>query len=224
MKIFTYIKDRSSRVKKKNFQKIGDLELWKHLLYEFSEYMVFVDTDSSNVIGECQLDDKLKNVVAYPRHYSLVEMEEDPNNKLSPSLLMVDNFLNTYVDDLEEKIVLTHVTSPFLRKETVESAIAYLDKGYEFVHSVYSIQDFAWYGSNFSPLNFNPKVVQRTQDIEKVYFSNGAFFMFTKKMFKKYKNRLGRKNYFYELGSIESIEIDTEEDLKLARTVYKGNK
>ena len=142
--------------------------------------------------------------------------------KLSPALLMVENFLDKYVKDPDEKIVITHVTSPFLKKESIETALKYFDLGYEFVHSVHSIQDFAWFGEKFEPLNFNPKVVQRTQDVEKVHFSNGAFFIFDKKNFKKYGNRLGDKNFYYGLNNIESIEIDTMEDLELAKIVYKG--
>ena len=67
-------------------------------------------------------------------------------------------------------------------------------------------------------------MIQRTQDVEEVHFSNGAFFIFNKRNFKKYKNRLGDKNFYYKLNNIEAIEIDTIEDLKLAKIVYKGVK
>lgn len=224
MKIFTYIKNDSSRIPRKNFQKIGNLELWKHLLYEISSYEVYIDTDSDEVIKECSIDPMLKNVVAYKRHPHMVAMENDPDNNLSPALLMVENFLDKYIEDPDEKIILTHVTSPFLKVETIEAALNYFELGYEFIHSIHSIQDFAWFGEKFEPLNFNPKVVQRTQDVEKVHFSNGAFFIFSKKSFKKYGNRFGDNNFYYELNNIESIEIDTTEDLELAKIVYKGMK
>jgi len=224
MKIFTYIKNDSSRVSKKNFQKIGRFPLWKHLLYELSDYSVYIDTDSDEIIEECLRDHRLKNVIVYKREQRMVDMENDPTNKLSPALLMVENFLDKHITNIDEKIVLTHVTSPFLKKETIESALEYLDRGYEFVHSVYSIQDFAWFGEEFEPLNFNPQVVQRTQNVEKVHFSNGAFFMFSKKSFNKYGNRFGDKNFYYELNKIEAIEIDTEKDLELAKIVYNGMK
>ena len=51
--------------------------------------------------------------------------------------------------------------------------------------------------------------------------SNGAFFIFKKKTFLKYNNRVGKKPYFYEITFPESIEIDTIEDLKLAQTICK---
>jgi CMP-N-acetylneuraminic acid synthetase len=65
-------------------------------------------------------------------------------------------------------------------------------------------------------------VVQRTQDLDPIIFSNGAFFIFTKKVFLQYQNRLGKNNYFYNLSILESIEIDTEEQLELCKIIMKG--
>lgn len=225
MKIFTYIKNDSSRIDKKNFKNIGNLELWKHLIYELGDFDVFIDTDSPRVISECNADILLKNVTAYEREQEFVDMENDPNNSLSPSLLMIDNFLDKYVEDDDEQIVLTHVTSPFLKKETVLDALTYLSEDggkYDSVHSVYSVQDFCWRGRDYKPINFVPSVVQRTQDLEKMHFSNGAFFIFTKKTFKKNNNRFGENVYYYRLNRVESIEVDNREDLELARIVYRG--
>jgi hypothetical protein len=49
--------------------------------------------------------------------------------------------------------------------------------------------------------------------------SNGAFFIFRKKTFIKYKNRIGKNPFYYELDFPESIEIDNKEDLYLARKI-----
>jgi CMP-N-acetylneuraminic acid synthetase len=222
MKVFTYIKNDSCRVHKKNFHKIGNLELWKHLVYELRDEAVYIDTDSDEIIQACNQDLELSHVYCYRREQRFIAMENDPENRISPALLMLENFLDKHVIDPFEKIVLIHVTSPFLKRETILDALKYLDKGYEFVHSVFSVQDFAWLGKEFKPLNFDPSVVQRTQDVEEVHFSNGAFFIFNKRNFKKYKNRLGDKNFYYKLNNIEAIEIDTIEDLKLAKIIYKG--
>ena len=51
--------------------------------------------------------------------------------------------------------------------------------------------------------------------------SNGAFFIFKKKTFIKYKNRIGQNPFYYELNLPESIEIDTKEDLYLARKICR---
>ena len=61
--------------------------------------------------------------------------------------------------------------------------------------------------------------MQKTQDLEPIIMGNGAFFIFTKKMFKKFKNRTGEKPYFYPLAFPECIEIDNKEDFELAKAV-----
>lgn len=225
MKVFTYIKNDSSRIRKKNFIDLGGLPLWKHLIYELSDLCeVFIDTDSEEIIHQCEIDENLKNVYAYRRDQSFIDMENDPQNKISPALLMVENFLNKFVKDDEEIIILTHVTSPFLKKETVVDAIKKLEQGYDSVHSVTYKQDFAWLGSFGNPINFNPAVVQRTQDLEKIYFSNGAFFIFSKKTFIENRHRFGKNNFLYEISDIEGIEIDNMKDYKMAKIIFQGAK
>ena len=71
------------------------------------------------------------------------------------------------------------------------------------------------------PINFDPKVITKTQNLNPIIQSNGAFFIFKKKTFMKYNNRIGKKPYYYEINFPESIEIDTNEDLKLARQICK---
>jgi CMP-N-acetylneuraminic acid synthetase len=225
VKIFTYIKNDSSRIPRKNFKILGGIPLWKHLTYNATDLSeVFIDTDSQEIIDECKIDEKLSGVTVYPRDQMLIDMENDPNNSLSPSLLMIENFLSRFVDNNDEVIVLTHVTSPFLKTETISRAAKLLDEGFDTVHSVTAKQDFAWLESFDNPINFNPNVVQRTQDLDKIYFSNGAFFIFTKETFMKNMNRFGKNNFLYEIDKVEGLEIDTMEDLNFAKLVYKGIK
>tara|TARA_R100000734_G_C3318006_1_gene111692 strand:+ start:2292 stop:2993 length:702 start_codon:yes stop_codon:yes gene_type:complete len=223
MKIFTYIKNNSSRLRKKNFQKLGNLELWKHLIYEISEIgcEIFIDTDSTHILEQCKKDNKLLNVNAYGRKKEFVDMENEHEENLSPSLLMIENFLTNHVVDENETIILTHVTSPFLKKETILKAVKnYEDGDYEYGHSVVKEHTFGFLSEFKNALNFNPKVVQKTQDLDPLLLSNGAFFIFNKKVFMRDKNRWGENMYFHFLNKIEAIEIDYPEDLEFARLVY----
>ena len=70
-------------------------------------------------------------------------MENDPSNMISPALLMLERFLDEHVEDMDETIVLTHVTSPFLKSETILKAVEILEKNdYEYVHAVSKKNDF----------------------------------------------------------------------------------
>ena len=219
MKYFFIIKEHSERVMSKNFVEIGYKPLWKHLIYELEGEEVYIDTDSSKILEECK---KLYWVHAYPRKQEFIDYEDNDKSCLSPVLMMINNFLDTYVKDDNEIIITPHVTSPFLKKNTIKNAVMKLYEGYDSVHSVTEHQEFSYYKGN--PINFNKGVVQKTQDLEPIIMSNGAFFIFKKKTFKKNNNRIGKNPYFYILPPIEDIEIDNYNDLKLAKIVYKGCK
>ena len=47
------------------------------------------------------------------------------------------------------------------------------------------------------------------------------FLYLKKKTFMKYNNRMGKKPFYYEINFPESVEIDTYEDLKLARLICR---
>ncbi len=47
------------------------------------------------------------------------------------------------------------------------------------------------------------------------------FLFLKKKNFLKYNNRLGNKNYFYDLQFPESLELDNMNDVKLMRSLIK---
>ena len=50
MIFFIIIKRNSSRIKKKNFEKIGNLQMWEHLIHTLKGQKVFIDTDSEFII------------------------------------------------------------------------------------------------------------------------------------------------------------------------------
>jgi N-acylneuraminate cytidylyltransferase len=137
---------------------------------------------------------------------------------------MIKNFLKNYVKDDNEVIVTTHVTSPFLKLDTILKAIKKLNF-FDSVHSVTKDYNFAWLEDKkkkFIPINFDPKVVTKTQNLNPLVQSNGAFFIFKKKTFLKYNNRIGKKPFFYEINFPESVEIDTIDDLNLAKKICKS--
>ena len=213
MKYFIYIKENSQRVKFKNFLKVRGLPLWRNLINELEGQDVYIDTDSEDVYHECQ---KISHVTCYKRSEEHIKLEQDPEFKVSPALLMIDRFLDMHVKDEHEIIVTPHVTSPFITLQTIQNASEKLKEGYDSVQACTSHKEFAYYKDK--PINFDPSVVQKTQDLEPVKLGNGAFFIFTKKTFKENNNRTGKKPFLYPISMPEAIEIDTYEDLKIAMT------
>ena len=214
MKFFIIIKEHSERVANKNFLDLGGKPLYKHLLDKLKGEDVFIDTDSE------KLYESLKNseVTCYKRSTECINLEVDSSFKVSPALKMIGNFLEKYVTDENEIIVTPHVTSPFIKLSTIKDAAEKLNEGCDSVLACTEHKEFAYFKGK--PVNFNPEVIQKTQDLEPVIMGNGAFFIFTKKIFKENNNRTGQNPYFYPITFPESVEIDNEPDFKLARGVY----
>lgn len=220
--IFTILKKSSERVRGKNFRFLGGEPLWFHSLKKFEGLNLFINAESGSEL-DTKLLEKL-NAKTITRREKHIKWEAESSSKGSPVVDMLLDFASEQVQNDESIIVLTHVTSPFLTPETLEAALQKLNEGYDCVHSVESIRDFCFLppsGSDevYRPLNFDPKIVQRTQDIEPVLVSNGAFFAFRRKGLLESRDRLFGKVFFYELNFPEALEIDTEEDFKLAEMV-----
>ena len=222
VKIFSIIKGHSERIPKKNFEILGGKPVWRWLVDELDPLPLYINTDCAELLVESGI----------PHHVQLIERdqihidwEEDPNEEKSPVLEMVRSFINQFVDDEGEVVVLTHVTSPFLKKETVLKAVKLLEEGWGSVHSVEVIQDFVWMASDGrvpSPVNFDPTFVQRTQDLSQLLVSKGAFFVFRARDFLVSGTRLVEPILHFPLSRIEAIDLDTPDDLALARAVARG--
>jgi CMP-N-acetylneuraminic acid synthetase len=216
-KVFIGIKEKSQRIKNKNFIKIkNNIPLFKILLYKLNKFQIFIDTDSSEIIKSISRDKKLSNVKVYLREKKFVDME---NNNKNPGPYMIKKFLENYVENENEPVIHTHVTSPFLKQKTLLNALKYMNKGFYSVSSCNLIKKTAFIKKKkIEPINFSlDDQHQRTQSLKSIIVLNSAFFIFRKKNFMKTLQRVSKKNYFYELNFPESIDIDYKEDIKLSR-------
>ena len=220
MKIFTIVKDESKRIPDKNFRELNGYPLWWHLLSEFDGLDVTVNTDSQKFIKQLQ-NSNLKSIKIIERDQKHIDWENDENIDSSPVEDMLFDFCETI--DKSEIVVLTHVTSPFLKKETVFDAITMLQNHHKAksIHSVLVVQDFAWLknSSKVKPVNFFTNRVQRTQDLSPILVSKGAFFIAKASDILRQRKRLPQPLIFFPLSHAQAIEIDNFEDLEFAKSL-----
>lgn len=114
--------------------------------------------------------------------------------------------------------MLAHTTSPFIKAETIETAIAKVTTGeHDSAFSAQKIQTFAWY--NGKPLNYSLKKIPQTQKIEPVYVETSAFYIFRKEIWTVEHQRVGFNPYMAITDAIEGIDIDYPEDFEFAEKV-----
>jgi CMP-N-acetylneuraminic acid synthetase len=152
-----------------------------------------------------------------------VTIIERPDN-LKDGFNSMNKIIENDLDVISNEIILqTHSTNPFLSKKSIENAIkVYLeDDKHDSLFSVNSIQS-RFYDHNKKPINHNPKILLRTQDLDPIYEENSCIYLFTKESFLKTGNRIGNNPILFETNSFESLDIDNEMDFQLAESLIKN--
>lgn len=116
----------------------------------------------------------------------------------------------------------THSTNPLLKTSTVTKAIEtfFEDKVHDSLFSVTRIQS-RFYDHRGNPINHDPTEMRRTQDLPPVYEENSNLYIFSRASFGKHKRRIGENPILFEMSRFEAIDIDEEEDFKLAEYIYQ---
>ena len=111
--------------------------------------------------------------------------------------------------------LLAHATSPFVSAATYAKCLAAVTSGADSSATVREIRSFAWYEGR--PLNFTlPR--PRTQDLLPVQVETSAAFCYRSQVLSG-GARSGSKHEMIASSPIESLDLDTCDDLELARAV-----
>ena len=124
-----------------------------------------------------------------------------------------------------ELYLMTHTTNPFLSVNSIEKSIEIFknksrNNEIDSLFTVNKIQE-RFYDKNSNPINHNPKILSRTQDLEPWYKENSNLYLFTKESFISTNARIGKKPFMHETEDYESIDIDTPSDWDLAEILRK---
>lgn len=210
------MRHNSERVPGKNYRPLAGQPLYHHVVGMLCAVPeidhVVIDTDSDFIIDDCAETFPDVQVLLRPEHLR------------DGAIAMNDVLLNT-LDQVDANIVLqTHSTNPFLKAETVSAALRLFgDPGRDFdsIFSVTRLQARLW-DADMRPVNHNPAVLLRTQDLAPLFIENSCFFIFTPDVLRKYGNRIGRRPRMVEMAPLEAIDIDIEEDFALAAAIAEG--
>ena len=212
MKIIALVPMRhtSERVPEKNFRILAGKPLYRHILTTLQKCpqisQIVVDTDSP-VIASGIRD-----------HFPEVRLIDRPE-RLRAGEVPMNAVLMHDISLCEADIYLqTHCTNPLLRAATISQAITAFQRGlpeYDSLFSVTRLQTRLW-NSDGSPLNHDPSVLLRTQDLTPVYEENSCIYIFQKDIFLGRENRIGLKPMMFAIDGEEAWDIDEELDFLIA--------
>ena len=212
----------STRVKCKNLLLIDEKPLFTYLTNQAIKSTkinnLFLNTDSKYIVDIAKeyFPHKLKYYVR-PKH-------------LGSSEAKLDDFVYDFMINFKSEItIFFNPCCIFLKTETIDNAIDYFVKNNLDSLCASRVAQTLCFLKN-KALNFSfDKTQPRTQDLDPVHCQTCAFFIWrTNKFIKSYiENNAGNfcgKFESFGLSTLESIDIDTEEDLLIAESVLKGKK
>ena len=200
----------SERVPGKNYRCLGEKPLYRHILDTLltcpliSE--VVVDTDSPVIAEGLSKDLPEVRLIERPQHLRAADIPMNDVLLHDLSLVEADFYLQT------------HSTNPFLKAETIERAIrVFLESlpRYDSLFSVTAIQARLWDGL-VRPINHNPAILLRTQDLAPVYEENSNLYLFSAKTLRVRHNRIGERPLLFEIDRAEAWDIDNEIEFRIA--------
>lgn len=204
----------SERVPGKNYRSFGGRPLYHHIVLslldtaEISE--VVIDTDSPTIFEDA------------PRHFPDVRLLERPEKLRAGEIPMNEVLLNTTAQVEADLYLQTHSTNPLLTSTTISRAIqTFLDAqtDYDSLFSVTRLQLRLW-DSDAKPLNHDPSILLRTQDLRPVYEENSCIYIFSREILVKRNNRMGTHPFMFEIDRFEAIDIDEEIDFLMAEALF----
>ena len=204
----------SARVPGKNYRLFGGKPLFHHILSNLLKCKeidkVVIDTDSATIMQDVE------------RSFPSVDVIERPEALRGEMVPMNDILLQDVKQYQADFYFQTHSTNPLLRSTTISRALRKLLDHYPEYDSLFSVtrlQTRLW-DEHGQPINHDPSVLLRTQDLPPVYEENSCMYIFTGKTLEARHNRIGERPMMFELKPEEAWDIDEESDFRIAEILY----
>jgi CMP-N-acetylneuraminic acid synthetase len=210
---FVPMRHTSERVVGKNYRVLGGRPLFHHIVSTLLAVpridKVVIDTDS-DVIARSAAE-------VFPE----VLVIERPEHLRGGDVAMNDVLLHD-VDAVDADLYLqTHSTNPLLSSKTISDALAAFDAAADAdsLFSVTPLQTRLWTPDG-QPINHDPNVLLRTQDLPPVMEENSCLYVFSGELLRTRRNRIGERPLLYPLSPEEAWDIDEESDWNVVEALY----
>jgi CMP-N-acetylneuraminic acid synthetase len=213
------MKAHSERIPNKNMRLFGGKPLYHFVAYvlETSSLVatILINTDSDIIAMDAR------------KHFSKVKIIDRPEALRGDFVSMNDIVAYDIHGTEAEHFIQTHSTNPLLMAGTLNKAIAvYFDSlgEHDSLFSVTQLQT-RLYWEDGRPINHNTAELLRTQDLPPVFEENSNLYLFSKTSFSEAgNNRIGLKPQMFVMDKLEAIDVDEEEDWKMAEVLLELRK
>lgn len=210
------MKANSQRLKGKNFRILHGKSLFFWILDTLLEIdaidQVVINTDARHLLAENGLCESDRVMI---RDRKPVLCGDD----VSMNLILTDD-----IDSVAATTYLmTHTTNPLLSAATIRKALSAYQVGLaageaDSLFAVNRVQT-RFYRADGRPVNHDPENLIQTQDLEPWFEENSCLYIFNRESFAQSGARIGPQPMMYETPRLESVDIDTPEDWKMAEAL-----
>lgn len=204
------MRHHSVRVPEKNFRELAGKPLYWHILETLSTCkeinLIAVDTDSPVIIA------------GLAEHFPQVKVIKRPKHLTADTVPMNEILMYDTGQVGADWYLQTHSTNPLLSAETISKGIRkFMDAwpAYDSMFSVTRVQTRLWDGLT-RPVNHNPSILLRTQDLPPIYEENSCMYLFSRHTLELQHNRIGIRPLMFEIDSSEALDIDEQNDFLVA--------
>jgi CMP-N-acetylneuraminic acid synthetase len=211
---FLPMRHSSERVPGKNYRPFNGRPLFHHILHSMLAVpqiaRIVINTDSPTVTEQC--------ATLFP----MVTCVERPVHLLGGDVPMTDILRHDAELFPSDWYLQTHSTNPLLSAATLTRAIETLESSSSEHDSLFSVTRLQTrlFNSEYRPMNHDPAVLLRTQDLPPVYEENSNIYLFTPDQIAQGR-RTGLRPKLFEMDPLEAVDIDEEHDFVLAETLQR---
>lgn len=210
---FIPIKSNSERVPGKNFRKLNGKKLYEYII----EHVI-----TANVFDDVYIDTNSEEVKKYAEVNGckvIDRKEELARNTANGNDLLNYHYLQYPQNDYYFQLF---ATAPYLQPQTIKEAVEVLINSptNDSIFTAVKHNGFFWLNDN--PVNYRPSILPRSQDMVPVVEETTGLYGITREALEKYRSRIGATPYIKYVSKFEAIDINTEEDLKIAEFIGKS--
>jgi CMP-N-acetylneuraminic acid synthetase len=210
------MRHHSERVPGKNYRRLGGRPLYAHILSALEGCaeveQIVVDTDSP-VIRE-----------GVSREFPRVRLIDRPHHLRGGEISTNEVLLHDVQLAPARFYLQTHATNPLVPSATISAAIRAFFETYPQFDSLFSVTRFQrrLWDKDGRPLNHDPNVLLRTQDLPPLFEENSCLYLFERAILLSRLNRLGERPRMFEISPLEAWDIDDESDFEAAEAMMQS--
>ena len=209
------MRHHSERIPGKNYRLFAGKPLYHHIVQTLLECpeisQIVIDTDSPVIREDAE------------QNFPQVTLLERPEHLRAGTMPMNEILMHDVGMTRADLFIQTHSTNPLLPASTISRAIRFFLSNRNSHDSLFSVtkRHVRLWDSDGSPINHDPDILLRTQDLPPIFEENSCIYIFSRESLLKFGSRIGKKPLMFETDPVEAWDIDDETDFILAERLFK---